>query len=170
MGKEYFKLNRNVIDYPLREGDGYIVSHRFSDVGNGTTVALFVDNPSGSGKSIVATQIAVVGNGQADFDVSEDVIEDTQGTTIEIHNRQIGNNKTSVATVTHGGSYSGKDTNEFLQSIIIGGGAGEQRFGGASGSGVLELLPGSNILVELTNGSGGTEDYAITTRWTEINP
>lgn len=159
---------RELIDTRLRNGQAFFASNRADGLANTNTTSLFIENGSSSGVDVIATQISVNGTGSADLDINFNVTQSSGGTALTKHNAKLGSsNSASVTTVESGGSYSGRATHPPIESVLSGGGPAGATVGAETSVGTIEIPPGNNMLLELTNSSGGANDYGIYIKWSE---
>lgn len=144
----------------INNGRAFAVSDRFSDLGNGGTVDLFIDNPADSGYDYDAV-LRPRATGLLDLDISFNATEDTQGAEATAENLKSSSSRTfsgdarKTETDTTG-AYSHGDT--FIEDIIPGGGRGVSIGGGYIDAISFTIDEGDNKLVRITNSSGGNLD------------
>jgi len=159
----------NVINNPIFskviDGKVFKIAHRFEDIADATTVYLYFQNPSNSGRIFTLATVEVVSQGQGRIDISKSFTVDSAGTDITPINLNFGSNETSKASVKHGGSYS--NITQHL-SIAVPGGTSIRAFGALSEVGEFTLMPAdSEILIQFTNTSASTIDCSVMMIWVE---
>lgn len=147
------------------EGYGYSISHRFENISSGSSVDVYFENPSASGKNIFIIVIEVVTFAQAWIDIYRNNSVTASGTSITPLNLNMGSSNTSVSYIEYGGTYS---TGELAHSSVCPGGSRIRAVGGATEVGETIIInPGGNILVRVTNKSDSSQDMSIRIIWWE---
>lgn len=143
----------------INKGRAFTFSSRYSDIGNGDSTYLFVDNPSGSGYDY---DIVVLprSTGLVDLNISFNAAQN-DGTTVTAHNLKSGSPRSFSGTVEESttGDTGSRPTHgtTFIEDFVPGSGAG----GANIAAEVIDAIAytvdeGSNKLIELNNQAGGS--------------
>jgi len=151
--------------YKIKQGYGFAVGHRFTNVASGASVDVYFENPSGSGREVVIIKVTVTVLAQCDIDIYENNTVSSSGTTLTPRNLNRGSSITSVVNAEYGGTYG---LGDLILDDICPGGSKKEAIGGAAEVGETAIIPpGSNFLVRVTNQSADTTRIAIRILWWE---
>lgn len=165
MGVSYIKEVSQYIERHAREGQVFVVSHRWEGVASGSSVDFIFQNPTGSGKELNLVILEIFGTDQAWIDMFADSTIDTAGTSLTPVNKYLGHSGTSVAHVEIDGSYT---TGTQIHATVLSGGSGWFASGGGSELGVGGIIGEGHLLhVRLTNKSSNANDLSIRVVWWE---
>lgn len=142
-----------------REGEGFMASHRFEDVADSGTVRLFFDNVSGPADVF---NLFLTPGGDARLTVKKNVSVDSSGSAATQANKRSNVSDTGGVDVLFGGSYSGGSV--VLESFLSG---GEKKTSAGAAAGIPSFVvdEGDNFLIEVTNVSGGINDFSVFTEY-----
>jgi len=147
------------------DGYAYSVSHRSEAVGSGSSVDIFFENPSGSGRRVFIIMIEVVSFAQAWIDIYRNNTVSASGTSITPVNLNFENGYASVVNVEYGGTYT---TGTLVHSTVCPGGSAIRAVGGTAEVGESVVIPeGFNFLIRATNQSTSDADMSIRMLWWE---
>ena len=141
----------------INKGRAFSFSSRYTDIGNGDSTYLFLDNPSDSGYDydIVLLPRAT---GLVDFDISFGATQN-DGTAVTPQNLKSGSGRTFTGTVEESttGDAGTRPTHgtTFIEDFAPGSEQGVKVGGSVINAVSYTVDEGSNKLVELINGSGG---------------
>ena len=151
--------------YKICEGYGFSISHRFESVGSGSSVDLYFENPSGSGRNIFIVVVEVVTLAQLWVDIYRGNSVSSSGTSLTPVNLNMGSSITSVANVEYGGTYT---LGTLTLNTVCPGGSRNRAVGGAIEIGeTVEIPENFNFLVRATNKSASSTDLSIRIIWWE---
>jgi len=151
--------------YKVYEGYGFAVGHRFPGVGAGSSVDLYFENPSGSGRRVYIVTVEVTSLAQAWIDIYRGNTVTAPGTALTPVNLNFEKNIPSIVNAEYGGTY-GLGTLTF--DDVCPGGSKKQAVGGAAEVGETAIIPpGYNFLVRVTNKSAAATDLAVRILWWE---
>jgi len=149
----------------IYEGYGFAVSHRFEGVADGSSVDLYFENPSDSGRTVYLITVEVGSFGQAYIDVYRSNTVTASGTTLTPVNLNFASSNSSVVKVEYGGTYT---TGTLTLNTICPGGKRSRAVGALADIGECAVMPeGFNFLVKVTNKSGTATDISIRIVWWE---
>lgn len=151
----------------LEAGEMYAVSRFIRDVSNNDTQTFLLTMPDTSTVDAKAVTIKSNSTAKMRFDMFVDVTVDSAGVPIQRFNANLGDTEPPVLEAESNGGYSGRTSTPFWVSFVPGGGSSGLQFGGATESSTILIPPGNNVLIEVTNISGGGEDLAINAKWVE---
>jgi len=156
-----------VVNAPLLLEEEYVASHRYEGVANGSTVYMYVENPSNSDvtMNILALEVASTGSGR--IDMYRDVTVLSQGSEVPILNLRFDRPTSPKTIIRHGGSYS---FNTPSHSTVLPGGTRVRILGSISEIGEKIKIPkGYNTLIAFTNVAGVDTDVSIRMLWKEVH-
>jgi len=149
----------------ILEEKGFICSHRFEGVSDGSTIDLLIDNPSNSGVKVYIIAIEVVSYGQGWIDFYRDNTVQSSGTALPILPLYLGSNKQSKIHIEYGGTYN---VGTLAMNTATPGGRRSRAVGSLAEIGeTLVIPPGQNMLVRFTNKAGTSVDVSIKVLWWE---
>jgi len=149
----------------VTQGKVFVVSHRFGAVSSASSVYMYLENPSNSGKNIYLVAIEVISTGQFWVDIYVDNTVSSAGTTITPVNLNLESTNSSVAYVEYGGTYS---LGTQIHQTVAPGGSGIRAIGSVVNvSEAMIMPPGKNIVIVATNQSASAEDMSIRIVWWE---
>lgn len=140
---------------------GYIISDLEQDIGNDASISLYIQNPSDCCQDYNIV-IDLSATGLVSYDISKDITVDTEGSSVEAHNLNIGSDREFTGdlqktTGTTTGSYTRGTT--IMENFIPGSERGN-KVGGTKLSAIsLNIAPDENLLIDLYNRSGGNLSY-----------
>ena len=148
----------DLYSFLTNQGRGFTASSRYSDVGNGDSVYVFIDNPAGSGFDYDVVLLPR-STGLVDLDVSFGATQN-DGTANAPENLKSGSSRTFSGTVEKSttGDTGTRPThgNTFIEDFIPGAGSGVNIAGSVIGSIGMTVDEGDNKLVEISNAAGGS--------------
>jgi len=151
--------------YKIYEGYGFSVSHRFEGVGAGSSVDVYFENPSNSGRQVFLVVVEVVSLAQAYIDIYRGNTVTVSGTALTPVNLNFEKNIPSVVNVEHGGTYG---LGTLTLNTVCPGGSKKEAIGGNAEVGETAVIPeGFNFLVRLTNQSASATDLSVRILWWE---
>lgn len=151
----------------LEQGFSFVGSNFIQDVANNDTEVLLLNNPSGSARGIKGITIKANATAEMKMELFADVTVDSAGPSITIFNANLGSDTNSVGTLAKGGSYSGRTSDPLFATFVPGSGSPGVRFGGSEQAASILVPSNHNLLIEVTNVSGGAEDVGVTLKWIE---
>lgn len=135
---------------------------------SGGTETLTIENPSGSGVTLVVVGNTVSITGQAEVHVFDDFTSDPSGgSAVGIDNLLLdagGGVDQGNANARTGDSFTAGNPQD---TRVIGGGSGGQAVGGSSSVGEFYIEPGRAVVTQLTNTTSESEDATISTTYFE---
>ena len=151
--------------YKIKQGYGFAVGHRFTNVASGASVDLYFENPPGSGREVVIITVEVTTLAFSDIDIYENNTVTSSGTPLTPRNLNRGSSIASVVKAEYGGTYG---LGSLVFDDVCPGGSKKEAIGGAAEVGESAVVPpGSNFLVRVTNQSADTTRIAIRILWWE---
>lgn len=140
----------------IEEGATYFISVTVRDLADGDSFNVFIENPTDTGYRLSGAGTIVRAGGRANLTITENVEKTVDGADEPIYNILVGSDKETVmncetdVTFTGGTQVSG--------GFVIG---GARNFALSNATEVedRELLEGANIVYEIENDAGRTEDY-----------
>lgn len=149
----------------LYNGQFYEHSVLFDQFKDGDNRFYFINNPAGSEVLLDIGTITVESDGKADITTSFNVTVDSAGTQQDPRNKDASITDTEVFEIFTGGTYSG---GEDELTFTLPGGVGETAIGTNASTEVNLLRPGDNMLIEIFNDSGRSEDTSIQLEMAEV--
>lgn len=149
----------------LYNGQFYEHSFLFDSIKDGNSRFYFINNPSGSDVIIDIGTITVESGGKADITTSFNVTVNSAGTQRDPRNKDADITDTEVFEIFTGGSYSG---GEDELTFTLPGGVGETALGTNASTETNLLRPGNNMLIEIFNNSGRSEDTSVQLEMAEV--
>jgi len=151
--------------YKIYEGYGFSISHRFEGVGADSSVDLYFENPSDSGRQVFVVVVEIVSLAQAWIDVYRENTVTVSGTALTPVNLNFEKTISSVVNVEYGGTY---ELGTLTLNTICPGGSKKEAVGGNAEVGETVVIPpGFNFLVRVTNKSASATDLSIRILWWE---
>lgn len=151
----------------IQDDDAFVVSERETVAASGTT-NLHLKNPADSETRFWVIDITVYGTGDFAADVHDGFdVAPNGGTPMDIQSLLLdtaGNNNNGDGTSSKNVSFTANSTHA---TAVVGGGAAGASIGGDAKHAVVCIEPGREIVVEITNTSSGSNDYAITMTYYE---
>jgi len=155
----------NIWDYAVSNGYAFVAEEVFN-IDPSTPEEIVFINPAGSGKTVKVRLLMVRGRVDGEVEIHFDPAIDTNGDGLDILNKQVGSDNSSVVTIEHGGSYSGYSTKRTRG--IITGGTGNFAVGGTSTMGLAgEILEGHGLYIKITNKDNSANDFDFRIEWWE---
>jgi len=149
----------------IMQEKGYIISQRFTGVASGSSVQLYMENPSGSGRNIYIIEIEAGSLAQAHLDIYRENTVTSNGTSLEPLPLYLGSNKKSVVYAEHSGTHG---LGKLALNTVVPGGSRTRAIGSIAEVGeTLVIPPGQNMVVQLTNASASATDMSIKIVWWE---
>lgn len=150
-------------DLRLREGDKYIISRRPTDVANGSSSAIVIENTSGTTPIFVESLIFKNNQGKAYVDATKNISIDANGTSVSVEDMRVdGTNEISGISAEFGGTYTGGSTFNLDMAIgSAGGGEATARSSTATESSAFLIAPGEAMRFKLQNQSSSTTDQLL---------
>lgn len=146
------------------DGREFSTGALFEGVADGSSVNVWLENPSGSGVVVVATT-RIATNAQFNWQKVDSVTVDTAGTAIDSENRLLSDG-TENSNVEKNVTYSGG--NGWSPKIAGSGGAGATAVGSSDSDIEIAIQPGENFLIEATNASGSSAGCSMDIDYAEI--
>jgi len=151
--------------YKIYQGYGFSISHRFEGIADGSSVDVYFENPSDSGRDVFLIAIEIIAFGQCYVDIYRGNTVTVAGTPITPVNVNFEKTISSVANVEYGGTYT---LGTLTLQTICPGGSRVRAVGGAAEVGETVVIPENfNFLVRVTNESGAATDISIRVVWWE---
>jgi len=151
--------------YKIYQGYGFSISHRFEGVADGSSIDVYFENPSGSGREVFLIAIEIITFGQCYVDIYRGNSVNVAGTSITPMNLNFKSAISSIANVEYGGTYT---LGTLTLQTVCPGGAKVRAIGGATEVGETAVIPENfNFLVRVTNQSGAATDLSIRVLWWE---
>lgn len=149
----------DLLSYLTNQGRAFNVPARFTDIGNGDAVNLFIDNPDGSGFDYDVVLLPRA-TGLVDLDVSFGATEN-DATATSVVNLKSGSSRTfsgsaSLFDETNDTGTPPAHGTSVVTDFIPGGGSGQNITAQVVDSTAFTIDEGSNKLLEITNSSSGT--------------
>ncbi len=144
----------------IRKGRGFTISDRYSSIAKGDSIFLFIENPTNSNYTYEFI-VAYRASGLADIDVSLNATETTEGASVSVDNLNPDsslsfNGSCTKTTTGNTGDYS---HGTIISEDIVPAGDKQAGMGASIVDGISFRLPAdNNMLIELTNESGGEVD------------
>lgn len=144
---------RTISEHKVRQGDSYSVTVNKS-IAAGGTLNLVLKNPSNSGVRAVITNIRITSpDGKLNINVPFGFTVDSDGSSVNIDNRALGDSKTTSLSAFQDGTYSSVDHTATTYIGTGTGGAGTV-FGSISDNVSGVMLQDEYLIIELSNPSG----------------
>lgn len=144
----------------------YYTSYR-EEISSGNTLSFLISNGAGSPYVASINLLVASGEGPADLDMYENVNIDSSGTSVPV--RRNVTNPSGFLKAEHGGSYSGRSSDPYIQELVTGSSVG--KIGGRTsfnGGEVVTLVkPEENILIDITNTGTNANKYNILVKMSE---
>jgi len=139
------------------DGKSYVTGYYFSGVSNGTTVNILLSNPLSSGRVLNTTQVNFSGTGVGTMQVKKNVTVSSTGTPLPILNRNTKYGDNTLTNSYYGATYSGGGAypKEVLPAGI------KETVAGSAPSTDFVIGPGDNLVLEITNGSGASNQFSV---------
>ena len=149
----------------IKFGRVFTTRQIFLGIGDGTARNLVLSNPADSDVSLLTISPNFASSAESFAEKISNPTIDAAGTAITPKNKRVGDNRTAIATVETGGTYSGGTSRG--QEVVGSSGAS----GGAGGSIgdvdlALEIPPGNKVQYRLESDATGN-DMSIALSWIE---
>lgn len=153
----------------IDDGQKYIASTGRQELADDGSVTVYFENPAGSSLDAYVV-LNTAPSADAELEVSEDVDQDGTGSALDVLNAKVGSAQPSGDIVRTGDSYTVNGTT-ISYNIPGGSNAGPGSGGGSSVDGPTTFLvgPGTSMLYELYNRSGGTGGVGLSVSWFEVD-
>lgn len=162
--KGYSEL-QNSIDNAVFNGSEYVSGHTFFGLGTGTNANVYLENPAGSGKVLVAQSPAIWAAKRVNVRLDFNPTVDTPGTEDPPKNRRSDVANGSVANAFHSGSYT---LNDPFEDIPVGSAQGvSSTYGSSSDRAAFAIAPGDGALLQATTTQTDT-DLRLTFDFVEL--
>ncbi len=155
--------SRGVMKYismMINNGRVYTISDRKADIGNDGTIEVYLENASDSGYKydIILYPVAT---GLITYDISYNNTENTEGSTIKGHNLRVGDSQFSgkIRETATGETGDYSQGTVFIENFVPGGETGNKVSASIVGGVSFTLPKGEDLLIRLTNKSGGQLSY-----------
>lgn len=167
MGAEYLAQLRKIADGPttdfhsflINQGRGFVTSFRVNDLGNGSSLYFFVNNPDGS-EFDYDVVLLPRSTGRADLDISFGATAGDAGVSGDVNNLKSGSSRTFSGSVetSQTGDTGTQPTHgtTFIEDFIPGSGIGATVAAEVVGATAFTIDEGDNKLLEVRNESGGS--------------
>lgn len=165
-GQEDFLQMEQAASTYLKNEQAYVATVQ-PQLADGSSTELVLENPT-TDTDVFVIQASVIGAGYAPISVRVGRSIDTAGNNETVDNLVFGSSESTSMNVDAGGTYSGGSLNANAQlhggSGTLGGGVSYQEWESPPA-----IIPaGSSGSIELTNQTGGTEEYTISLIYAEV--
>jgi len=151
----------------IYDGYGFSISHRFEDIAADATVEVYLENPSGSGRTVFIMAIECSSFAQGWIDVYRGASVTSAGTGLTAVNLNLGSTNASVVDAEYGGTYDVSGA-ELVHNTVLPGGARVRAVGELAEVGESVVTPEDySLLVRITNKGATASDMSIRIMWWE---
>jgi hypothetical protein len=143
------------IDNALLEGTKYVAGHYFEGIGSGSTVNIYLENPTESGRVLVIESPTVRSGKRIDAQLSFNPTVDTVGTDDPPKNRRSDLADSGVANAAYSGAYTATDQ---FDSVPVGSDTGSQNtYSSTEEDTAFAVMPGDSVLLQATTQNSDTD-------------
>jgi len=151
--------------YAIYQGIAFGASHRFENISSDSSIYVYIENPSDSGKKINISLLEITTTDQAHADIYINNTKTASGTSIPKINYNTESTNISVLTLEYDGTYTPGDK---IYSSVIPGGSAKYAVGGAVSIGEAFIIKEDfNMIIQVINKSTNAADISIHGIWWE---